>query len=56
MRTCFAVGTSLSLMLLVGSVLAAESVKSGPQPGDFCMPFEPKNVTGPFAGQARCLV
>ena len=56
MRTSVAVGSALAIALLVGGVMAGEGLKSGPQPGDGCVPFEPKNITGPFAGQARCLV
>jgi hypothetical protein len=57
MRTCIAVGAALAVVLLVGGVMAGEGIKSGPQAGDnFGTPFEPKNVTGPFAGTARCLV
>ena len=42
--------------LLVGGAIAGETLKSGLQPGGFCTPFEPKHVTGPQAGEARCLV
>jgi len=56
MRTHVAVGATLAIVLLVGGAIAEEALKSGPQVGDLCVPFEPKNVTGPFAGQARCLV
>jgi hypothetical protein len=57
MRTSIAVGASLAVVLLVGGVMAKEALKSGPQPGDgFGTPWEPKHVTGPNAGTARCLV
>ena len=56
MRTSIAVGASLAVVLLVGGVMAEEGLKSGLQPGDGCTPFEPKHVTGPGAGTARCLV
>jgi hypothetical protein len=57
MRTSIAVGASLAIVLLVGGALAEEALKSGPQPGDsFATPWEPKHVTGPAAGTARCLV
>jgi hypothetical protein len=57
MRSRIAVGASLTVALLVGGVMAAESLKSGPQVGKSCgMPFEPLNVTGKFAGNKRCLV
>ena len=56
MRDRIAMGAALALALLVGSALAAEALKSGPQPGDGMTPFDPYNVTGPFAGDERCLV
>jgi hypothetical protein len=42
--------------LLVSSLLAAETLKSGPQSGDPVSPFHPLNVTGQFAGEKQCLV
>ena len=42
--------------LLVSSAMAADAVKSGPQPGDKIDPFHPLNVTGQFAGEKQCLV
>ena len=57
MRTSIAVGSTLAIALLVGGVMAEEGIKSGPQPGaNFGTPWEPKHVTGPNAGTARCLV
>jgi hypothetical protein len=51
------VGASLGLMLLVGSVLAAETLKSGPQIGDkIVVPFNPLNLNGHSAGQKACQV
>ncbi len=49
-------GASLAVVLLVGSALAADALKSGPQPGDYLVPFEPLNVTGDFAGTRQCLI
>lgn len=43
-------------LLLVSSAMAADPVKSGPQPGDHIDPFHPLNVTGQFAGEKQCLV
>jgi hypothetical protein len=41
-----AVGSSLAIVLLVGGVMAADDLKSGPQPGDRTGgPFNPLNVT-----------
>ena len=56
MNRRIAVGASVAVMLLAGSVIAADALKSGPQPGQFCVPFEPLNVTGDFAGTRQCLV
>jgi len=57
MKTCFAVGATLAIAVLACTAFAADGLKSGPQAGADCStPFEPKNVTGPFAGTARCLV
>jgi hypothetical protein len=51
-----AVGMSLAVMLLAGSVLAADALKSGPQVGQTPTPFNPENITGAFAGTKQCLV
>jgi hypothetical protein len=51
-----AVRATLGIMLLAGSVIAADALKSGPQVGDLCVPFNPENITGKFAGQKQCLV
>jgi hypothetical protein len=56
MRDRIAMGASLALALLVGSALAADALKSGPQVGDSLYPFDPYNVTGEFAGEEKCLV
>jgi hypothetical protein len=42
--------------LLAGSVVAAEALKSGPQPGDSPTPFNPLHVTGSDAGTKQCPV
>ena len=50
-------GASLAVALLTGSLIAAESLKSGPQPGEFVPgPFNPLNVTGSAAGKKVCQV
>jgi hypothetical protein len=49
-------GATAAVVLFIGCTLAAESLKSGPQVGDFCVPFEPLNVNGPFSGDRQCLV
>jgi hypothetical protein len=56
MRHRIAVGTSLTIMLLAGSLLAADAVKSGPQVGQTPVPFNPDNIVGRFAGTKTCLV
>jgi hypothetical protein len=45
----------VATVLLVGSV-AAEELKSGPQPGQGVHPFNPLHVTGPNVGQRLCLI
>jgi hypothetical protein len=49
-------GATLALALLVGSAVAEDGLKSGPQVGDGVGVFEPLNVTGAFAGRKQCLV
>jgi hypothetical protein len=50
-------GSSLVLALLVGSLMASEKLKSGPQVGDNVPgPFNPLNVTGASAGEKACQV
>jgi hypothetical protein len=57
MKSRIAVGAFLTGALLVGSVVAAEALKSGPQAGQRLPgPFNVQNVTGPFAGKSLCLV
>jgi hypothetical protein len=55
MRKLFVAG-SLIVLSLTGAVLAAEPVKSGPQVGQDVGAFEPLNLTGPYAGEEKCLV
>jgi hypothetical protein len=47
---------SMVALLLVGTVLADEGLKSGPQPGDGVGVYQPLHVTGRFAGQKQCPV
>jgi hypothetical protein len=57
MRSRYAVGASLATVLLVGSLIAAESLKSGPQVGQSIPgPFNPLNVTGSAAGRKVCQI
>jgi hypothetical protein len=54
MKTYLAAG--LSLALLAGAVVAANSVKSGPQVGqELAGPFHPLNINGDAAGKKNCL-
>jgi hypothetical protein len=56
MRQRIAVGSLCTLALLAGTVLAAETFKSGPQVGkDVPGPFHPLNINGEQAGQRFCL-
>ncbi len=55
--TRYPVGACLAVALLAGGVLAAEGLKSGPQPGDLIPGvFHPLNVTGDSAGQRVCQI
>jgi hypothetical protein len=57
MKQRIAVGGFLAVAVLAGTVMAAETVKSGPQKGDTVRaPFNVKNVTGQFADKTLCLV
>ncbi len=56
MRARIAMGATATALLLIGCTLAADSLKSGPQVGDFMGVFEPLNVNGPFSGERQCLV
>jgi hypothetical protein len=57
MRNRIAVGASLAIVLLAGSVIAADALKSGPQAGEQIPgPFHPLNVNGRNAGQKACQV
>jgi hypothetical protein len=57
MRGRIAVGAPLAVALLVGSALAAGTVKSGPQVGSSDItPFHPLNITGKMAGKKFCQV
>jgi hypothetical protein len=52
----FALGATLVGALLVGSTLAAESLKSGPQVGKGLTPFNPLHCNGENEGKKLCLV
>jgi hypothetical protein len=56
MNKRLAMGASLAVALLVGSGLAEEVLKSGPQVGKGVAPFNPLHVTGRGAGGKQCLV
>jgi hypothetical protein len=57
MKHRIAVGGVAGLALLVGSVVAANDLKSGPQPGDTVIKsFNVINVTGEYAPDTRGLV
>jgi hypothetical protein len=47
---------ALAVLAVAGSVVLAAGLKSGPQVGEEVPgPFEPLNVTGPDAGEHKCL-
>ena len=56
----YEIATALSLvlgLLLTQQLMAAEPLRSGPQPGEkVTTTFEPLNITGEFAGEPHCLV
>jgi hypothetical protein len=56
MRDRVTLGMSLACVLLAGSVLAADKLRSGPQVGDDVARFDVLVVTGDDAGDERCLV
>ena len=57
MKQRIAVGGFLAVAVLASTVMAAEAVKSGPQPGDTVRtPFNVTNVTGQYAPKKLCLV
>jgi hypothetical protein len=56
MKHRIAVGTSLAMALLVGCVVAAGDLRSGPQPGDRPIPFNPLHCNGPNESTKLCLV
>jgi hypothetical protein len=57
MKQRIAVGGFLAVAALACTVMAADAVKSGPEPGATVRtPFNVKNVTGPYAPETLCLV
>jgi len=57
MKPRIAVGGFLAVAVLASTVIAADAVKSGPQPGDTVRtPFNVTNVTGKYAPEKLCLV
>ena len=47
---------ALAIAFLTGGSFGTEPLKSGPQVDHAVEAFEPRNVTGPFAGTDHCLV
>ncbi len=56
MRNCLVVGALAVMALATAGAVAQEPLKSGLQVGEHPTPFDPLNVTGPFAGKKQCLV
>ena len=57
MKYRIALGGAIAATLLVGGVMAAGTLKSGPQVGSSkILPFDPLHVTGDGAGERSCLV
>src|SRR5436309_3184109 len=56
MRTQHLLAAALIVVFALGVVVAAETVKSGPQVGQQVPgPFHPLNINGEAAGQKQCL-
>jgi hypothetical protein len=57
MNRRYLLGASLAAVaLLVGAVVAAEGLKSGPQKGEGLAPFNPLHCSGANTGEKLCLV
>ena len=57
MNRSIVVGASLAAALLAYGAFAAETLKSGPQPGDAVgVPFHVLNINGDDAGKKNCQV
>jgi hypothetical protein len=56
MKPCLPLGASLAVVLLAGSAFGDESLKSGPQVGQYVGVFNPLNITGDNAGEKVCQV
>ena len=56
MKHRIAMGATLAIALLASSAFAAETLKSGLQPGEKTSPFNPLHVNGSDAGEKVCLV
>jgi hypothetical protein len=56
MNRWLTLGASLGVALLVSSSIAADDLKSGPQPGGKCVPFFPLHANGAREGKKDCLV
>lgn len=56
MRLRFAQGVSAVVVsiVMVGTGLAGERVKSGLEPGGFVSPFDVEDITGPNQGKTLC--
>lgn len=57
MKRSIVAGASLAAALLACSAFAAETLKSGPQPGDNVPgPFHVLNINGDAAGKKNCQI
>jgi len=56
MRVCFAKGVSAVVVsiVMVGTGLAGDAVRSGLKPGESVGPFEVDDITGPNKGKTLC--
>jgi hypothetical protein len=53
-RNATALSALAASILLVGTSLGADAVKSGLAPGEFVNPFNVDDVTGPNKGKTLC--
>ena len=56
MKQCFKAGALVAAAVVLSTAVAGDSLKSGLQKGESPTPFNPSNVTGPYAGTKQCLV
>ncbi len=56
MKHCLTAGALVAAAVVLSTAVAGDALKSGLPVGGSPTPFNPTNVTGPFAGTKQCLV